>query len=645
MRHVFSSGKHVRNALILFVTLSLLASVFVFGAGLTPATTTNLGAASNPQAHPHAAAAATYDVNFTEVGLVGVAPWAVTFNNSTTTGTGGSQIQFAVANGTYAFTIGAIAGYAPTPGSGSIKVAGANQSVLVSFVQQHQITFTETGLPTNTAWAVYVQELAGSTGANSPSNVVVHPLNNTFNGTATYGNYTYSIMAVPGYDVQLIAPVPTSICGSSPAGTNWCNVTEANATVAITFHLSPQYTLQFNQSGLSAGTNWSVTFNGMTVVSATATITFGTVNGTYAFSIGGGGTATGTNHSTPSSGMITVVGTTYQNVTFWPFSPISITTTFTSNFTTNGLRYISLPFNVTWNVSIVNATLGKGFTQVINVSFVNSVACPLFFPCLPVYQDVVNPGWVTHSTATSGSYYYPLTLANLTAQKFLGFSLPQGTWIISIWDNYDDLAGGGNTSNFEVDASAGIIATPPAASVSQPTSGQNVTAGSTVIAGNFSGYFVVSANVTVYNASGATVLTVPIYAPGPQNHPFAVTWPALTPGAYKIVVALGASWEQVYTFSSTVNIVAGVPVTYFNQSTPSLIPGLGNGGSAAVLIAIGAIVGMIVMMLVGRGTWGGPKATPAQPWSSQPAQPSGATDSGGGTTDTGSGSQGQSPPT
>jgi hypothetical protein len=249
-----------------------------------------------------------------------------------------------------------------------------------------------------------------------------------------------------------------------------------------------------------------------------------------------------------------------------------------------------------------------------------------------VYQDAVNPTWVANATSTSGDYYYPLTLGNLTAQNFLGFSLPQGQWIITINDNYDD--GLGNTSSASVSQSVFMALTPPAGSITLPVSGSSITEGHTVIAGEYSGYFVASANVTVYNETGSTVLTDPVYAPGPGEHAWAVSWPAVTPGSYTIDLILSAVWHQTFTITSTVNITAGVPVTYFNQTGGNLIPGLSNGGSAALLITLGAIIGMIVMALVGRGMWGGSKPAPAQPWSSQPSQPSGGSsgDMSGGTT-------------
>ncbi|HLY76751.1 MAG TPA: hypothetical protein VKT21_02555 [Thermoplasmata archaeon] len=327
--------------------------------------------------------------------------------------------------------------------------------------------------------------------------------------------------------------------------------------------------------------------------------------------------------------------------------PISISTTITSKFSTNGLPYFTLPYNITWNVSITNATLDSNFTQVLNISFVNSILCPLFFPCLMVYQDHVNPAWVANATSTSGSYYYPLTLGNLTAQSFLGFTLPQGQWIISIWDNYDD--GAGNTSNFQTQQSAFIALTPPAGTIYQPVANANITAGNTVIAGNYSGYFVATANVTVYNASGSTVLVDPVYAPGPGQHAWAASWAAITPGAYKIVLTLTAVWHQTFYVNTSVTVVAGVPLTYLN-STGLDIGGLGSGGSAVVLVLIGAIIGMIVMALVGRSIWGGTKPSPAQPWSAQPpattdtTSTSGSNMSGGSGTGSGGTTGNQNPP-
>jgi hypothetical protein len=348
--------------------------------------------------------------------------------------------------------------------------------------------------------------------------------------------------------------------------------------------------------------------------------------------------ATVSSHLAPTS-VRSPVASSHPAVT----GPISIATTFTSKFSTNGYPYFTLPYKVTWHVAVTNATIDANFSQVINVSFINSIFCPLFFPCLQVYQDIVNPAWVANATATSGDYYYPLTFGNLTGATYLGFGLPQGQWIISVWDHYDD--GIGDTANTEADQSAYMSPVAPFAQIESP-SVTNLSQGSQTIAGNWSGYFVSTANVTVYNSTGGVVLTSPVYAPGTGSHAFAVSWAAVTAGNYRIVLLLTTVYRSNVSAEKDVTVVQGFPVTYFNSTGGSLIPGLGAGGSAALLITVGAIVGMIVMALVGRGMWGGSKPAPAQPWSPQSGGMGGGSEGmsggSGGTSDSGMG--GQNPP-
>ncbi len=73
----------------------------------------------------------TYHVSFEEKGLPSGTLWSVTLNGVTKTGTG-SKITFAISNGTYAFSVSA-SGYASTPSSGSVTVAGAPITEHVKF--------------------------------------------------------------------------------------------------------------------------------------------------------------------------------------------------------------------------------------------------------------------------------------------------------------------------------------------------------------------------------------------------------------------------------------------------------------------------------------------------------------------------------
>ena len=79
-----------------------------------------------------------YSIIFTETGLTAGATWSVTLGGNTISSTGAS-IAFAEVNGTYSYTIGAVAGYTANPASGSVKVTGSASS--------QSITFTSTTSP------------------------------------------------------------------------------------------------------------------------------------------------------------------------------------------------------------------------------------------------------------------------------------------------------------------------------------------------------------------------------------------------------------------------------------------------------------------------------------------------------------------
>ena len=93
------------------------------------------------------------------------------------------------------------------------------------------------------------------------------------------------------------------------------------------------YSVTFPQSGLPAGTSWSVTLNGQTLSSTTSTITFSEPNGTYAYTVG----AVNGYTATPSSGSVTVNGVSQTvAITFAPSSCVGITWQQCSAFSVSG---------------------------------------------------------------------------------------------------------------------------------------------------------------------------------------------------------------------------------------------------------------------------------------------------------------------
>ncbi len=98
-----------------------------------------------------------FEVTFGTAGLPTGTRWAVTLNGSTNESST-SSVDFAEPNGTYPYTVGAIAGYAIATPSGYITVNGRNVTVTVQFTplppETYMVYFTESGLAAGTSWAV-----------------------------------------------------------------------------------------------------------------------------------------------------------------------------------------------------------------------------------------------------------------------------------------------------------------------------------------------------------------------------------------------------------------------------------------------------------------------------------------------------------
>jgi YVTN family beta-propeller protein len=144
----------------------------------------------------------------------------------------------------------------------------------------YPVAFVESGLPLGTGWSVTL----GSTSNSSTTG--------TIGFVETDGTYVFTLGPVDGY-------LPTPASGS---------VTVADHAVAepISFRVNTaaRYAVTFQEGGLPAGTDWSVTLNGSTNVSGTSTVGFLEANGSYTYSV----------HlvvnwgSVPDAGSITVAG-------------------------------------------------------------------------------------------------------------------------------------------------------------------------------------------------------------------------------------------------------------------------------------------------------------------------------------------------
>ncbi len=239
-----------------------------------------------------------YPMTFTETGLPARTAWSASLSGAWQYSTG-SSIVYQEPNGTYEFTVGGAAGYSASPSSGSLTVNGSPVTVSITFAAPppppptYEVTFTENGLPARTTWSI---AFAGGTGWSTADSITfVEP-----NGT-----YRFTVFPVPGYSAR------------PPSGS--VTVAGASVTQLISFTVRPPtYDVTFTETGLPAGTPWSITVAGTTYTLLMRSVMFGEANGTYSFAVGSvvGYTVT------PEYGNVTVAGRPIvESVTFTPNSP------------------------------------------------------------------------------------------------------------------------------------------------------------------------------------------------------------------------------------------------------------------------------------------------------------------------------------
>jgi hypothetical protein len=139
---------------------------------------------------PLIASTSTYAVSFTESGLPSGTTWYVNLSGGQSFSSSTSTITFTAPNGTYSYTIATTDKiYAPSPYSSSFTVNGASVPVSIAFSKvQYTVKFTESGLPSGTAWYVNL-----SNGQSFKSTT------NTITFSEPNGTYSYTIGTVSGY--------------------------------------------------------------------------------------------------------------------------------------------------------------------------------------------------------------------------------------------------------------------------------------------------------------------------------------------------------------------------------------------------------------------------------------------------------------
>jgi hypothetical protein len=207
--------------------------------------------------------------------------------------------------------------------------AGAFQGIyndgnatLIQLSPPHQVIFVEAGLRPGTSWSA---TLNGQTESNSSSTISFFEPN---------GTYSYHIGSVDGYDVS--------------GATGSLSVQGNDVQESVVFSLA-EYAVTFVETGLPAGTGWTVTLNGKTIFSEDNTVVFVQPQGTYSYMIG----SVQGYRADQSSGSIMVAGNGLKSVRFTP------TRTIESVLVQPGVLSFLLVTSVAWGLVFGTAAFVK----------------------------------------------------------------------------------------------------------------------------------------------------------------------------------------------------------------------------------------------------------------------------------------------
>jgi YVTN family beta-propeller protein len=324
-----------------------------------------------------------YSIEFQETGLPLGENWSVEMG-ATTYVEDGSHFTVDEPNGTYAYYVPRATGYAATVSYGNVTLATANATVTIDFQPTYPVTFTEVGLLSNTTWGGSMDGVSATT--TSDNFTLPEP-----NGTSSYH----------------LAPVPGYL-------TNWtgqATVSGAPLAVPVVFQTTT-YPARFTESGLPAGTNWSVEVGAQSFWSTSGLLVAPLPNGTFGYRIPG----IGPYEPQTATGVVTI----YANGTS---TSVAFYYSYALDFNETGL-----PAGTNWTISIA----GSVYTQ-------SAPALDLFEPNGSYeYTIVPIPGysttWNGRVTIAGAPEAVAINFTRVTyALTFEANGLPSGTeWGVEV---------------------------------------------------------------------------------------------------------------------------------------------------------------------------------------------------------------------
>ena len=164
-------GKKIALVILVSFILVLSSSLFFMD---QPQSSGNPGVSSS------SFIAVSYNVTFTASGLTSGTQWEVTLNSVSEMSTANS-IVFSMVNGSYAYTIGTVAGFNTTPSAGFANVTGAALPITITFTKLAPVSLAPVNLGTAANYTILTETGITNTGTSSiAGNIAVSPAASTY---------------------------------------------------------------------------------------------------------------------------------------------------------------------------------------------------------------------------------------------------------------------------------------------------------------------------------------------------------------------------------------------------------------------------------------------------------------------------------
>lgn len=261
------------------------------------------------------------NVTFEETGLPPGIVWYLKVSHSSEVYGGTNSITIGLQNGSYGYIPSSSMNSTYSSPDGKFTVSGSQLTINVVFQKLYSVTFSETGLPTGTAWTVKFDN--AQYGGTSPDNIYAAAIN---------GTYNYVVGSVTGYHA-------TAVSGS-------VTVEGSGVSIQITFVITT-YSVEFSEQGLPSGTFWYVNLTSETgsslqrnLSSQAGSVATTLPNGTYYYSV-----ASGNKSFFALGSKFIVSGSTVYESIYFQLATYPIT-----------FEGLGLPAGIQWNLSIEGKT-------------------------------------------------------------------------------------------------------------------------------------------------------------------------------------------------------------------------------------------------------------------------------------------------